>query len=256
MTGTEGGDHTLVREIFSHQAAGAAKRICVQPGAYLPCEQAIYFPIDAVASVSLASREMAFQLGFAARGDAIGIQSIFTAECPPLGARVLKGGTLISVSPDLLRRLVKDDPKLRERLSSYAMRSLSRYLGEAACAVSLSIERRVAQWIHRYREVLGSDSLPVTHQQVASALGVRRSGVTVALHVLEGEHLVRSRRARIEVLDPEGLLRFGSAAEPAAASAPPASSPEPLFRPREAGPRETAGRFQPEDTVRTSDFVS
>jgi hypothetical protein len=36
-------------------------------------------------------------------------------------------------------------------------------------------------------------------------LGVRRAGVTVALHVLEGKEAVRSERRRIRLLDREKL---------------------------------------------------
>jgi hypothetical protein len=35
---------------------------------------------------------------------------------------------------------------------------------------------------------------------------VRRPGVTEALHVLEGQHLIKGMRGRIVVLDREGLL--------------------------------------------------
>ena len=37
-------------------------------------------------------------------------------------------------------------------------------------------------------------------------LGVRRPGVTTALHVLEGTGLIRNKRALIEVRDREKLL--------------------------------------------------
>lgn len=208
MIAVDGAEHALIPDILSHQACGSARRIFAQAGTDLVCDDAIYFPVDAIASVSLARRETAFQVGFASRGDAIGIQSLFMPDSPSLHARVLKGGTLISVAPDLLTRLMKEDAKLKERLSNYAMRALTRYLDSAVCAATLSIERRVAQWISRYGGVLRNDSLPVTHQQMASALGVRRSGVTVALHVLEGEHLVRSKRARIDILDAAGLMNF------------------------------------------------
>ena len=43
-------------------------------------------------------------------------------------------------------------------------------------------------------------------------LGVRRAGVTTALHELAGEHLIRSTRGRVEILDPTRLqARAGSA---------------------------------------------
>jgi hypothetical protein len=38
----------------------------------------------------------------------------------------------------------------------------------------------------------------ITHPDLAHTQGVRQSGVTVALDVLEGERLIRAMRARIE----------------------------------------------------------
>jgi hypothetical protein len=41
-------------------------------------------------------------------------------------------------------------------------------------------------------------------------LGVRRQGVTVARHVLEGRGLIRSTRGEVRILDREGLERAAS----------------------------------------------
>jgi hypothetical protein len=53
---------------------------------------------------------------------------------------------------------------------------------------------------------LDGNGINVTHDAIADALGVRRPGITVALHILEGNHLVRSNRGRLVVIDREGLI--------------------------------------------------
>ena len=45
------------------------------------------------------------------------------------------------------------------------------------------------------------DELPLTHETLSRMLGVRRSGVTEALHHLEGARIVRATRGRVHVLD-------------------------------------------------------
>ena len=47
--------------------------------------------------------------------------------------------------------------------------------------------------------------MPLTHEYLALMLGVRRAGVTVALHVIEGEKLIRSGRVQITITDRPGL---------------------------------------------------
>jgi CRP-like cAMP-binding protein len=49
------------------------------------------------------------------------------------------------------------------------------------------------------------DELPLTHEFLALMLGVRRSGVTVALKILEREGMVTMRRGGVVIIDPDGL---------------------------------------------------
>ena len=105
--------------------------------------------------------------------------------------------------------MMVSDEKLKERLAVYALKATAHFLDEAAETVALTLERRVARWIARCQAMVGSGFISVTHHELSRALGVRRSGVTVALHVLEGERLIRSKRGRIDVLDAAGLMAFG-----------------------------------------------
>jgi CRP-like cAMP-binding protein len=62
-------------------------------------------------------------------------------------------------------------------------------------------ERRLARWLTMLHDRVEGDVLPVTHSALAAALGVRRASVTDALHILEGEGLLRCTRAMIQVRD-------------------------------------------------------
>lgn len=186
-------------------AAASATCVHLEAGALLSSDDGVYFLIDAVTTLILQRDQSRFQVGFAARGDVIGIQKLFVPEFPSVCARVLRAGNLIRVRPQALRRLLRRDGQLRDRLCAYAMRSTCGYLDEAARTISQPLERRVAHWVARCRETLDSDVIAITHQDLAYSLGVRRSGVTVALHVLEGEQLIRSKRGRIEIVDRDRL---------------------------------------------------
>ena len=52
---------------------------------------------------------------------------------------------------------------------------------------------------------LEDDRLDLTHEFLALMLGVRRPGVTIALHFLEGKGLIKSARGAITIHDREGL---------------------------------------------------
>jgi hypothetical protein len=54
--------------------------------------------------------------------------------------------------------------------------------------------------------------IALTHDFLASMLGVRRPGVTVVLHILEGKGVIRSNRGDITILDREGLIAIADSA--------------------------------------------
>jgi hypothetical protein len=56
-----------------------------------------------------------------------------------------------------------------------------------------------------WQDRIGENGLVVTHEFLSILLGVRRSGVTVALHVLESQSLIKATRTLIRVLDRRGL---------------------------------------------------
>ena len=53
-----------------------ARRIRFEAGAELPLADAIYFPIDGIATLVLQRGQARFQIGFGSRGDAIGMLAV------------------------------------------------------------------------------------------------------------------------------------------------------------------------------------
>jgi CRP-like cAMP-binding protein len=183
-------------------------RMKLAPGGTLNSSD-IFFPLDAVLALSMIREQARFQVGLAGKGDIVGIHRLLLPGFPAITAHVLRGGSAIRVPADAVFRASKADPSLHERLLGYAFRSTAGFLAEAALQAALMIEQRVARWIALYREAVQRDDLTITHRELAELLGVRRSGVTVALHVLEGERIIRSQRGRLQVLDRDRLHAMG-----------------------------------------------
>jgi CRP-like cAMP-binding protein len=64
-----------------------------------------------------------------------------------------------------------------------------------------TVTERLARWLLNVADTLESDSIKATHDLIAHSLGVRRSGVTNALHILEEMQAVRAQRGRLHILD-------------------------------------------------------
>jgi CRP-like cAMP-binding protein len=74
-----------------------------------------------------------------------------------------------------------------------------------------TLEERLARWLLMANDRLGGDSVPLTHEFLSLMLGVRRVGVTVALHFLEQRGIIqlarKLARKQIVILDREGLMK-------------------------------------------------
>lgn len=71
-----------------------------------------------------------------------------------------------------------------------------------------TIDQRLARWLLMSGDRNDSPVLEITHEFLGNMLGVRRAGVTKAMHELEASHLVRANRRHIEILDRPGLVKL------------------------------------------------
>ena len=70
------------------------------------------------------------------------------------------------------------------------------------------IDERLARWILMCDDRLDGADMPLTHEFMSIMLAVRRPSVTTALHILEGNRLIRAERGCIVVRDRAGLEEF------------------------------------------------
>lgn len=72
------------------------------------------------------------------------------------------------------------------------------------------IDVRLAKWILMCHDRLDCEEIEITHEYMAMMLGVRRSSVTDALHILEGEHLIYSTRGLVIIRNRASLEAFAA----------------------------------------------
>ncbi|MCC2652496.1 MAG: cyclic nucleotide-binding protein [Microvirga sp.] len=96
-------------------------------------------------------------------------------------------------------------PSLRPLLLRYIQAFLTQTAHTALANGQAKIEERLARWLLMVHDRVDGDRLELTHEFLATMLGVRRPGVTEALHALEGKEVIRSLRSQVLVIDREGL---------------------------------------------------
>ena len=95
---------------------------------------------------------------------------------------------------------------LRNVFARYADCMLAQIFQSTACNAIHSIEQRTAKWIISAMERTdGDDIVPLTHEQLATLLGVGRSYTSRVIQTFKAEGMLETRRGSILVRDREAL---------------------------------------------------
>jgi CRP-like cAMP-binding protein len=161
-----------------------------------------YFPVTAVVSF-VAQLETGEQLevGMVGRDGLAG-----TAVFPGISAMSCEGivqipGLAHSIDADMLRREVLANESLYSVIGRYAQVLLARSMQMSICNMFHSVEQRCIRWLLSVNDLIGQDDIPLTHELMATMLGVHRPTVTVVLRTLHHAALVEETRGRIVLLD-------------------------------------------------------
>jgi hypothetical protein len=101
--------------------------------------------------------------------------------------------------------VIAERPRIHAHLLLYVQAFLVQISHTAAVDARFNLRERLARWLVMAHDRVPGAVVPLTHESLALMLGVRRAGVTMALHLLESDKLVRGGRSRITVLDRPGL---------------------------------------------------
>lgn len=166
----------------------------------------VYFVESGLVSLlSLLEDGAAIEVGITGREGAAGVSVLLGADTSVHTAVVQTGGEALRVRAGDAREAFRRSEALRDRVLAYARLLLAYTSQTAACNTVHTVEERLARWLLIARQRLESDRLPLTHEFLSHMLGVRRSGVTVAIGILQRAGLIEHRRGHVEVADVEGL---------------------------------------------------
>ncbi len=118
------------------------------------------------------------------------------------------GFTLATV--DFLR-MVEQSATLRNLMLRFVHVFMTQTAQSALVNGSSVIEERLARWVLMCHDRLDALEFPITHDFLSMMLGVRRSSVTDAIHLLEGDGLIKATRGNIKILDRARLERAAAA---------------------------------------------
>ena len=133
------------------------------------------------------------------------MHALFTPDSSGAEGVVQLSGRFSRVSLSEVRDLMNDDERARELIFAYAGAFLSHVSQHALCNRLHTIEQRLAKWLLSVRDRIDTDQIALTHDFLSHMLGIRRSGVTVAIGALALDGLITHSRNSVTITDREGL---------------------------------------------------
>ena len=130
---------------------------------------------------------------------------LLKVEQTPNKAFMQVEGRGISVPTPALLSMVDQVPTAQDLLLRYVHCSELQLAHSALANARYTMPQRLARWLLMCHDRLRDDDLSLTHEFLSLMLGVRRSGVTNEIHVLEGAHAIKASRGNIRIVDRQKL---------------------------------------------------
>jgi CRP-like cAMP-binding protein len=166
---------------------------------------ACYFPVDCVLSVVVATREGTIETATVGNEGIVGTHAILGREHRSARWMCQVPGRALRLDAQHFAGLWEHDPQARMVLARYLEASIHALTQTAACNRVHLVVERCARWLLTISDRVDSPDFPLTHETLATTLGVRRAGISVAAAALQAAGHIKYRRGRFHVADRDGL---------------------------------------------------
>lgn len=159
----------------------------------------VFFVESGIVSILAPGEDRHVEVGMIGPEGVAGLSVLLGTGRSPNVLMVQAEGKALRLPAEVLRAAFDERETMRLTLLRYLHCLILQTARTAYANARLGIEARLARWILMTQDRLGTDDLPLTHELLSMMLGTRRSSVTTATHILEGNGLIKARRAHIEV---------------------------------------------------------
>ncbi len=166
----------------------------------------VHFPQGGLCSVVSDDNGKLVEVGMIGYEGMTGLPVITGDNRATFETMVQGAGTALRVEAARLREAMSDSDEVSDLLLRYSRAFAVQVASTASANGHAKLEGRLARWLLMVADRLG-DKFNITHEFLGIMLAVRRSGVTLALQILEGKGLIRATRGTIQIVDREGLAQ-------------------------------------------------
>jgi CRP-like cAMP-binding protein len=169
-------------------------------------QQFAYFPTTAIVSLMYVLADGAsVETAMVGNEGVVGVPLILGGDRTPSRAVVRTAGRGFRVASRFLREEFGRHAPVMQLMLRYTQALITQLAQTAMCNRHHTLDQQLCRWILTNLDRRQGNELMVTHELIASMLGVRREGVTEAALKLQRAGLVHYSRGHITVLDRCGL---------------------------------------------------
>jgi CRP-like cAMP-binding protein len=157
--------------------------------------------------VGIQAKETKVEVGLVGPEGMTGISIVLGNHRSPDSTYIQVAGHGQRIDASALREAIHDSHSLQLLLLKYARAFMVQTTHTAISNARAKLDERLARWILMADDRVDGNRLPLTHEFLSLMLGVRRAGVTEALHALERQRLIKASRGEITIRDRKGIER-------------------------------------------------
>jgi CRP-like cAMP-binding protein len=151
------------------------------------------------------SNEKPTEVGLIGREGVTALALILGSNRPTNAVYMQVAGSGHRIAAQPFREAMASSPTLHGLLLKFIQVFLIQISQTAVSNGRSNIEQRLARWLLMTGDRVDSPEIALTHEFISVMLGVRRAGVTEALHALVGRGLIQTERSQIRIIDRDGL---------------------------------------------------
>lgn len=166
----------------------------------------VYFPVSCAISIVARMKDGSdVEAMLVGREGFYGLPAVLGDEVSSSEALVQLPGTLLRIPAAEFMRCFNGESNLKTRTLSYAHVTIETIAQFSACNRLHAINERGAKWLLLAHDRADGDTVHITHEFLATTLGVRRPGVSIATAGFDEAGYIDSQRGRIVIRDRAGL---------------------------------------------------
>lgn len=170
-----------------------------------PIEQVYFIESGTVSVVARKQDGRSIEVGVYGRDGMSGVAPLLGSDRTPYehGVQIAGSGFRLGIRDYL--GVISQNARLKEVLLRFVHIFMSQTAHTALVNGRSIVVERLARWLLMCQDRIDGDEVAITHDFLSTMLGVRRSSVTDALHLLESNQLIKAERGRIKILNREKL---------------------------------------------------